>query len=178
MSLAQHLSLEDRWYTPINIIESARTVLGPITFDPASDESANQFVAAQRYITEQEDGLKTDWSTYDLSNVFLNPPGGKFGGRSKSILFWNTLMKNQPNLGHAIYVGFSIEQLQTSQVKTLRSILDFPFCIPSRRLKYINGRDNSLCSPTHASVIVYVPGRINETKRFLEEFSQYGHCKS
>jgi len=92
----------------------------------------------------------------------------------------------------AIFVSFSIELFQTSQVKTppmQKLPLDFPFCIPSTRLSYdrevgwpvpvyVNAG-----SPPHASAIIYLPemdtltgGRrtIESIERFKGAFSPIG----
>lgn len=58
------------WYTPIWLIEAARAVMGRIDTDPASCTKANQIVKADRFFSEQEDGLSRMW----WGRVWLNPP--------------------------------------------------------------------------------------------------------
>jgi ParB family transcriptional regulator, chromosome partitioning protein len=58
------------WYTPIWLIEAARTVMGGIDLDPASCARANEIVKAKRFYSKREDGLIRYWS----GNVWLNPP--------------------------------------------------------------------------------------------------------
>lgn len=58
------------WYTPSDIIDAARAVLGEITLDPASSETANKIVKAKKYYTKYNDGLTKKWS----GNVWMNPP--------------------------------------------------------------------------------------------------------
>jgi len=48
---------EVEYYTPVEIIEAARRVLGVIDLDPASSEAANQIVKATHIYTVKEDGL-------------------------------------------------------------------------------------------------------------------------
>jgi hypothetical protein len=62
----------------------------------------------------------------------------------------------------AVFVGFSLELLQTTQVQTpdLPVPLDFPCCYPTQRIKFHVKRGRKLFeggSPTHANVIVYLP---------------------
>lgn len=60
----------DEWYTPLEIIEAAREVLGEIDLDPATCEFAQQRIKAQRYFTKDDDGLAQLW----CGRVWLNPP--------------------------------------------------------------------------------------------------------
>jgi hypothetical protein len=57
-------------YTPAIYIEAARSVMGSIDCDPASNELAQETVKAKVYFTSETDGLKQDWH----GNIFLNPP--------------------------------------------------------------------------------------------------------
>jgi len=57
-------------YTPAKYIESARTVLGEIDLDPASNAFAQKIVKAKEFFDEGKDGLLQGWS----GRVFLNPP--------------------------------------------------------------------------------------------------------
>ena len=63
-------SKDDEWYTPSQYIEAARSVMGNIDLDPASNDFANKTVKAKTYFTEKDNGLKKEW----FGNVWLNPP--------------------------------------------------------------------------------------------------------
>ena len=60
----------NEWYTPADYIEKAREVLGAISLDPASCESANTTVKADIFFSIEDDGLKQEWS----GTVWMNPP--------------------------------------------------------------------------------------------------------
>ena len=67
-----HNSGDFEWFTPIEIIDGAREVLGSIDLDPASTGRANTVVQAERFYTIEDDGLSKEkaWS----GTIFLNPP--------------------------------------------------------------------------------------------------------
>jgi len=60
----------NRWYTPSEVIDAAKEVLGNIDLDPASDDAANEHVGADQIFTVEDNGLEQDWH----GNVWLNPP--------------------------------------------------------------------------------------------------------
>jgi DNA N-6-adenine-methyltransferase Dam len=57
------------WYTPPHIIERARAVLGAIDLDPASSDTAQEWIKAATYYTG-DTLLVPPWS----GRVWLNPP--------------------------------------------------------------------------------------------------------
>lgn len=168
MSNVKHSSASVEWYTPADIVDAAREVFGgSIDLDPASCEQANNTVKARRYLSGY--GLEADWS--GAASIFLNPPGGKLKGKSLPMLFWKKLMETDP-FGEAIVICFSIEQLQTSQL-TGHSMADYPFCIPRRRIPF-NSPEGGKSQPSHANAIIYVPGYLDNTEQFVDNFSQFG----
>lgn len=65
-----HNTGENEWYTPPDIIEKAKRVMGEIELDPASTEKANETVNAKEYFDEEDDGLEKEWH----GKVWMNPP--------------------------------------------------------------------------------------------------------
>lgn len=65
-----HNSTDNEWFTPSQYIEAARSVMGSIDLDPASNDFANETVKAGTYYTEETDGLNQEW----FGNIWLNPP--------------------------------------------------------------------------------------------------------
>lgn len=168
---ALHSSKSSSWYTPSDIVEAARRVLGSIDLDPASCAEANEVVQATSFLTEVDDGLVAPWPG---RNVFLNPPGGRGVPRA----FWQRLMRhrNAGLLDHAIFVCFSLEQLVSFQSEHVHP-LDFSVCIPSSRVRYRLPGGGKASSPTHGSAIVYVNGTRNEHELFLAVFGAFGAVK-
>ena len=173
MSNIMHSSRTDCCGTPKSVLNLVHEVLGQIDLDPASDWRFNINVQATHHITEKENGLVKPWPTG--CTVFLNPPGGKVGRKSKTALFWQRLIeyRQSGSLNHAIFLAFSLEALQVTQSCDL-SIGDFPFCVPSSRMRFESPEGVPGDAPTHSNAIVYVPGIIDNTVMFRRAFSKLG----
>ncbi len=166
MDNPKHSSKSQDWYTPIDIIEASRNVMGSIDLDPASSVEANERVKADTYWTEVENGLNQSW----YGNVFCNPPGGKLKGQSIPKLFWKKLIYS-PRVTQAIFLAFSIELLQTSQLSECPSACDFIICIPERRLAFTDATGKTIKSNTHASAII---GYEVDHNTFAKHFRPFG----
>src|SRR6185503_16868537 len=62
----------DEYYTPLEVLEDARRVLGVIDLDPASCEAAQKRVQAKTFYTKENDGAHPliPW----FGKTWLNPP--------------------------------------------------------------------------------------------------------
>jgi hypothetical protein len=177
---ALHLSLSNEHYTPRATVDAAREVLdGRIDLDPASCELANKIVGATKIYTRDDDGLAQPWH----GNVFLNPPGGKVEGASSALIWWRHLLGCwfRGDVGAAIFIGFSLEILRSTQAQGEVSLdpFDFPFAVPRQRMRFLTAHDGALVSqgsPTHANVIVFLPrhGSATEVQRFAQVFAKLG----
>lgn len=178
----RHSSAKENWGTPSWIAEASRSALGGIDLDPASSADANKVIQAGHYFTKSDNGLARIWridqETTGLLSIFLNPPGGKTDdGKSKVKLWWLKMLHqiDGPYFGHALFLSFSIEAVQVSQIGCQRSLLDFPTCFFARRVDYIDPvTQKPVKGNTHSSCITYVPGWKNETFRFYNTFSEFG----
>lgn len=153
------------WHTPQDYIEAARLTMGEIDLDPASSALANEAVRAKAWYDEEDDGLVQEWT----GRVFLNPPGGLVKQ------FWNKLVAEWQSgrVEQAIWVGYSLQQLQTLQNANETTPLDFALCFPKKRIQFIKpGVAKS--SPTHANYICYVSE--GSDSLFLKQFAQFGQC--
>lgn len=170
----QHSSITDRWFTPPDVLERARQVLGMIDLDPASEDAANEHVWAVNILTELNDGLTCRWPV-DCS-VWLNPPGGKRGNKSMTGMFWARLMNYRAagHLKHGIFMAFSAEAIQNTQGKDQPSVARFPVCIPAKRLRFVSPAGVPGLAPSHSNAIVYVPGLVDKTELFIETFTDLG----
>jgi hypothetical protein len=166
--IAQHSSKSSLWMTPEPVIEATRQLFGgSIDLDAASDEEANKRVGAGQYLTDALS--EAPWPT--VRTCFLNPPGGKYcGTQSLPKLFWKRLVDEvrAGRVGHAVFLAFSIEMLQTCQ-----DMVGYRLCIPKQRLRFVP-REGTAASPTHANAIVYVPGYLNDPYGFKLAFHHIG----
>ena len=176
----RHMSESNEWLTPIGVIEASRRVLETIDLDPASSEFGNSRVMAKRYYTKEQDGLKQPW----FGSVFCNPPGGRIPGTTSfyAVEFWAKLMEarrrvlieGSTTFKHAIFVGFSINILATTQGFGFPSACCYPVCVPARRIAFDRPDGTPSKSPSHVNAIVYVPGVRDMSEKFAREFSRYG----
>jgi len=81
-------------YTPKEIIQSIKKVLGSIDLDPASCDFAQKIIQAKTYFTEADDGLSKKW----FGNIFLNPPYQM----PEIKIFTDKLIDELPNIKSAI----------------------------------------------------------------------------
>lgn len=171
----RHSSASAEHYTPPEIIEASRATLGGIDLDPASCDLADGVVHADTYFDLSTDRvlstLNRNWGSQASPwTVFLNPPGGRIDGNASTQKAWWFKLEREwreRRARAAIFVSFSIELLQTTQVNTPEGAgvpLDFPICFPSRRVAYYHddgtGKLVAGKSPPHSSCIIYLPERI------------------
>jgi DNA N-6-adenine-methyltransferase Dam len=147
------------WYTPSLYVEAARSVMGAIDLDPASDVVANQVVKATRFYDLRMNGLAHPWH----GRVFLNPPYCRQQGK-----FVRYLM-GEYGAGR---VKQAVVLVSSAAMNTrwFRPFLDFPLCLPTGRVQFYSpGVGES--SSQHGSVFVYLGQDID---RFIEIFERFG----
>jgi hypothetical protein len=178
---ARHSCDSPEWYSPAAYVEAAHEVMGGIDLDPASHEEANQIVKAKKFYTAKDDGLAHLWK----GRVFVNSPGGLVRE------FWLALMAawDSDTIEQAIWIGYSLEQLQTLQcaVRVYASPIEFPICIPKRRIAFVENEakkaeriakliakgktPNQKSQPSHGNYITYLG---DQPSKFVQVFSAFG----
>lgn len=156
-----HNTGDNEWYTPREIIESTRIVLGGISLDPASSNDANAVIKAKRIFTESDNGLVKKWKA---PSVFMNPPYashliGKFCEKLLQEL------ENGNTKSAVVLVN------NATETKWFQSIAEKSqaVCFPLGRVKFWHPRKVS--TPLQGQAILYY-GQSKTT--FKREFKQYG----
>ena len=150
----------NEWYTPLDIIERARKVMGGIDLDPATSLIANRTVRATKFYTEADDSLNQPWH----GRVWCNPPYGKLTKPFSLRL----LEEYQCKRVEQFMLLLNSNILQTNWFEPL---WEASVCILHGRLRFISpyGRNNN---PTHGSILIYQGQR---AKSFIKIFSEVGH---
>lgn len=151
----------DRWFTPPRYIEAARSTLGVIDLDPASEPAANAAVKANRFFSRAEDGLSRSWHG---STVFCNPPYGRAPGIPSVAGAFAAKMIFEFSRGH-FGAGILLVNASTSE-DWFQPLFDFPICFTDHRIHFVgNGK-----SPTKGNAFVLMGGRIPLFKQFFSPF--------
>ena len=151
----------NEWYTPTDIIETARAVMGSIDVDPASSELANKVVKAETYYTAETNGLTKEW----CGNVWMNPPN------STELIdkFVDKLVEQKDNYKQAIVlVNNATETEWFEKIVNVASAV----CFPRHRVKFYKP-DGKVGAPLQGQAILYIGGASN---KFTSAFSQLGWC--
>jgi hypothetical protein len=148
-------------------------------------------VRAEHYYSSPcQDGLLLPWDTMYTctpSRVFLNPPGGsitdpserkRWQTKSRAVAWWRKLAEEhqEDRVEKAVFLAFSLEFLQASQVKSDIWPLptEYHICIPKKRIRfwtfdgseYFEGQQ-----PTHSNALIGIGIGLEE---FREAFRDLG----
>lgn len=115
----------NEWYTPAELIEAARSAMGSIDVDPASNDVAQKVVKAGTYDTAETNGLDKTWT----GNVWMNPPyASDLIGK-----FVDKLIAERQNYRQAIVlVNNATETEWFNKIISISSAV----CFPKSRVKF------------------------------------------
>lgn len=149
------------YYTPIELVDAARLVMGGITLDPASSEIANKKIQADYYFSEN--GLNKSW----FCNVWMNHPFS----RTNNPLWINKLVESFENgdIDAACCITFAA----TSEA-WFRPLLGYLQCFIHGRTNYYLPDGTKKKGVTKGSVITYLG---DDEESFKDIFSQFGTVK-
>ena len=150
-------SKDNEWYTPAEYIEAARTVMGSIDLDPASNDFANKTVKAWHYFTEQTNGLEQEW----FGNIWMNPP------YSTALLSKFADKLTGSNFNQAIIlVNNATETAWFEKLVSTASAIVFH----KGRIRFVK-RDGEHGTPLQGQAFIYYG---DNPDRFLDVFKIYG----
>jgi ParB family chromosome partitioning protein len=150
------------WYTPADIIEAARAVLGAIDLDPASSEHANTVVKAARFFTREDDGLTQPW----LGRVWMNPPYAQ----PLVTQFCEKLAASLTAGDVTAAIVITNNATETAFFKTLASVAR-AVCFPPGRVHFWQPNTTPDTGPLQGQAVVYAGPNVG---RFTEHFSPLG----
>lgn len=157
----RHNSGVSEWYTPREIIEAARLVMGGIDVDPASCAAAQEIVGAGAYYTREIDGLAHHWH----GRVWMNPPYCQ-----PEIDDFCVKLEAEIGAGHVTQAltltNNATETLWGQKLLGLASAV----CLPKGRIRFwAPGRPEA--APLQGQMLCYIGERRAE---FAEKFSSFG----
>jgi len=153
---------EIEWYTPPNIIEAARQVMGTIDLDPATSIKANEIVRAEQIFTIEDDGINQSWN----GNVWMNPPYGQPAIND----FSDKLINELPNISQAcVLVNNATE---TNWFQNMMKECDC-ICFLRGRIKYLDYTGAPVNTPLQGQAIMYFG---NNSNIFYRIFNSLGIC--
>ena len=182
---------ENDFISPPELVATTAAFFGgSIDLDPASSESANSVVQADRFFTWKENGLNQPWKA---DSVFLYPPKSTLNGAEqpkdtrlfrKNLRFkksaqrvwlelaYNKWLRNEFGQGILFLTSSEVALLVTQKIG-----FDFPLCILSERPRLLH---EQTLKPVQAKVfgfIYYLPSQLNyenSIRSFSEHYSNLG----
>jgi hypothetical protein len=149
---------DDEWYTKAEFVDAARTVLGRIDLDPASNARAQEIVQAARYFTQEDDGLAHPWS----GTIFLNPPF------SRGSAFGVKLLRHYE--AQEVEAAIMVVNAYSADTNWCRPFLDYPWCLAHGPAFYKPGAPKR-SAPMAWAAFFYLG---HEFDTFRESFSELG----
>lgn len=152
----------NEWYTPPELIEAARAVMGGIDTDPASSDTANRIVRASVYYTPDTNGLEQAWR----GNVWMNPPYAQ-----PDIACFIDKLALEITEGRAAQACVLVNN--ATETEWCQALLDLAsdVCLLRGRVKFLDTSLRPTGSPLQGQIVLYIGGR---TDAFRQHFSSFG----
>jgi hypothetical protein len=156
-------SKSEEWYTPPQIIQRVKKVLGGIDIDPCSCAAANEIVGARCFYGKTDDGLSKPWYTNQAGSlVYMNPPYGSTIGK------WVNKLALEFSTGH-VFEAIALLPARTDTA-WMKVLAPHPRCFVHGRLRF-SGSANSATFP---SVVVYLTRMPEDIADFVGTFGEIG----
>jgi phage N-6-adenine-methyltransferase len=152
---------ENEWFTPPQYIEAARSVLGEIDLDPATNPVAQKWIRAKQHFTRADNALQHEW----CGRVWLNPPyaRGEIGP-------FIAKLADEIQCGHvtaAILLTHSYTDTEWFHhaVSAMQAL-----CFTNGRVKFVDDAGEE-CAPTQGQIFFYYGPQPDE---FASAFGMFG----
>jgi phage N-6-adenine-methyltransferase len=151
----------NEWYSPPEILDAARRVLGGFDLDPASSAIANERVKAGTFFSVENNALIQPWP---VCRIWMNPPYsqpliGQFAAR-----FAAEVARGSTGI---VLVNNATD---TAWFQTLAAACS-AICLPRGRIRFIDPEGKYGASPLQGQAILYAG---SDTSAFLSEFRSVG----
>lgn len=176
-------SSDVEYFSPLPIVNLARTVMGSIDLDPASSAIANVGVGAKRFYSIDNDGMFEPW----FGNVWMNWPFGRREPPCQKECDKNHVHHDYMLYGNAVWSKKLMDEWLAGNIDQacvityactseawFKPLMDFPQCFLSPRTNYYLPDGTIKKGVTKGSVVTYFGNKVN---RFTQKFSQLGTVK-
>ena len=151
---------DTEWFTPTEVIELARDVMGGIDLDPASTAAANRIVKARQFFTRERDGLAQAWN----GRIWMNPPYA----HPLMTLFMDKLAGEVERGGVSAAVVLVNNATETAWFRALTRVSS-AVCFPHGRVVF--SHHGKPATPAQGQAVLYVGG---QWSRFHQVFAAIG----
>jgi phage N-6-adenine-methyltransferase len=152
---------ENEWFTPPEHIALARSVMGGIDLDPASNEQANKVVQADKIYSKRENGLVVPWR----GRIWLNPPYAQ-----PAISHFADKMVEEVTAGNVEEaVMLTHNYTDTAWFQKLAAVAD-AICFTRGRVRFVSP-SGEVAAPTQGQAFFYFGDRVSV---FAESFGDIG----
>jgi ParB family chromosome partitioning protein len=152
------------WYTPTEVVEPGRIVMGGIDLDPASCYFANRIIKAGTYYNRDLDGLHRQW----YGRVWCNPPYSDYPGQAAH---WAEKFLKEYQIGNMLQ-GILLVNLDQFNQESLQQVARRGLaCVYRGRVRFYDPTGNQPTSPRHNNIFLYLGDNGNS---FTSEYGKLG----
>jgi phage N-6-adenine-methyltransferase len=145
----------NEWYTPADIIDRARAVLGEFDLDPASSLIANETVGAAQIFTAADDGLSQEWP---IGRIWMNPPYAQPLIAQFCERFASETVRGSTGIA---LVNNATETSWFNAIAECASAI----CFLRGRVRYLNPEGEPSGAPLQGQAIIYLGDDVSAFKR-------------
>lgn len=150
-------------YTPHDIINATKEVIGEIDLDPASNLIAQQWIGATKFYTKEDDGMSKNWE----GRVWLNPPYGKKSKDNYGAGKWFEKL-HESYISGSVIEAIALGRGDSIGLKLLTK--NYVWC-DCDRISFLDEKGNIQSNPVPGSRIFYLGMR---NTQFAKVFKQFG----